>query len=212
MAAGSKEKLLDVALHVIRAKGYAATSVDDLCSAAGLTKGSFFHHFESKEALAVAATQYFSEMADALFASAPYRKIEDPLERVLGYLDFRASLMKGDLPDFTCLLGTLVQENYQTSPALRRACDQHISHHAKQLVADLAQAASIYAPRADWKPEALAFYIQAVIQGSFILAKAKNGPAIARDCLSQLRSHVEAQFLRSTPNPTAKRKRHAKHH
>ncbi len=45
----AKDKLLDAAVHVVRQKGYAATSVDDLCKAAGVTKGAFFHHFESKE-------------------------------------------------------------------------------------------------------------------------------------------------------------------
>ena len=45
----AKDKLLDAAVHVVRQKGYAATSVDDFCKAAGVTKGAFFHHFESKE-------------------------------------------------------------------------------------------------------------------------------------------------------------------
>jgi TetR/AcrR family transcriptional repressor of nem operon len=45
----SKTRLLDAALTVIRTKGYAATTVDDICHAAGVTKGSFFHHFKSKD-------------------------------------------------------------------------------------------------------------------------------------------------------------------
>ena len=45
----SKTKFLDAALRVIRTKGYTATRIDDVCAAAGLTKGSFFHHFKSKE-------------------------------------------------------------------------------------------------------------------------------------------------------------------
>ena len=50
----SRAKLLDAAVSVIRAKGYSAARVDDICAAAGLTKGSFFHHFASKEELALA--------------------------------------------------------------------------------------------------------------------------------------------------------------
>ena len=50
-----RARLLDAALTVIRAKGYADTTVDELCRAAGVTKGAFFHHFRSKEELAVAA-------------------------------------------------------------------------------------------------------------------------------------------------------------
>ena len=59
---------MEAALHLFRARGYAATTVDDICERAALTKGSFFHHFESKEGLAVAAARHFSEKAGGLFA------------------------------------------------------------------------------------------------------------------------------------------------
>ena len=51
----SKTKLLDATLKVVRAKGYSATRIEDVCAEAGLTKGSFFHHFKSKEDLALSA-------------------------------------------------------------------------------------------------------------------------------------------------------------
>ena len=108
-------------MSVIRAKGYAATTVDDLCAAAGVTKGAFFHHFKSKEELGVAAAKYWSEITGALFAAAPYHQHADPLERVLGYIDFRKSLLIGRVPEFTCLAGTMVQELYDTSPVIREA-------------------------------------------------------------------------------------------
>jgi TetR/AcrR family transcriptional repressor of nem operon len=85
----SKTRFLDAALHVIRAKGYSATRVEDICEAAGLTKGSFFHHFDSKEGLALAAADYWIEGSEALFASAPYRDHADPFDRLLAYVDFR---------------------------------------------------------------------------------------------------------------------------
>src|SRR5580698_522610 len=106
----SKTRFLDAALHVIRAKGYSATRIEDVCEAAGLTKGSFFHHFDSKEALALAAADYWGEITGGLFATAPYHDPADPLNRVLAYIDFRKALLLGDLPDFTCLVGTMVQE------------------------------------------------------------------------------------------------------
>ena len=112
----SKTRLLDAALNVIRAKGYGATRVEDVCEAAGLTKGSFFHHFKSKDELAIASAEHWSEVTDVLFAQAPYQRHADPLDRLLGYVDFRRSILTGDLAGFTCLLGTMVQEVYDTHP------------------------------------------------------------------------------------------------
>jgi TetR/AcrR family transcriptional regulator, transcriptional repressor for nem operon len=190
----SKTRFLDAAVHVIRSRGYAATTVEDVCHAAGLTKGSFFHHFRSKEDLAIAAARHFSLVADALFEAAPYHALADPLDRLLGYVDFRVSILRGELADFTCLLGTLVQETYQTHPALREACDRHISAHASDVAKDIADAKRLYAPNAPWSAESLALFTQAVMQGSFVLAKARNGPEIAAECLGHLRRYLETQF------------------
>ena len=54
VAASAKSKLLHAALLLFREKGYNDTTVDDLCRGAKVTKGGFFHHFESKQALAMA--------------------------------------------------------------------------------------------------------------------------------------------------------------
>src|ERR1700744_1582009 len=108
----ARDKLLDAAIATVRAKGYSATSVDDLCAGAGVTKGAFFHHFKSKEALGVAAAERWSANADALFAAGPYHAQPHPLDRLLGYLDYRKAILQRTLPEFTCLLGTMVQEVY----------------------------------------------------------------------------------------------------
>src|SRR5580704_15932053 len=99
----TRTRLLDAALRVIRNKGYGSSTVDEICREAGLSKGSFFHYFRSKEDLALAAAAYFSERADAMFGAAPYQSAADARERLLGYIDQRASLLRGNLPDFTCL-------------------------------------------------------------------------------------------------------------
>ena len=193
-APASGGKLLDAAVQVIRSKGYSAARVEDICAEAGLTKGAFFHHFASKEACAVAAAAHFAANADALFDAAPYAKLADPRDRVLGYIDFRKAILQGALPQFTCLLGTMVQEAYESHPAIRAACDRYIGEHAERLGADIAEAKALYAPRAVWTPESLALFAQAVIQGAFVLAKAKNGPKVAADCLDHLRRYFEALF------------------
>lgn len=192
----SRTKLLDAALYVIRAKGYSATRIEDVCNAAGLTKGSFFHHFKSKEELALAAAAHFSAMADAVFAAAPYQSATDPLDRLLGYVDFRIAMLRGTLPEFTCVLGTMVQETYATHPEIRAACDLHISAHAEMVARDIVEAKRLYAPNAPWSAGSLALYTQAVIQGAFILAKAMQEPQVAADCLLHLRRYLQTQFTR----------------
>ena len=194
----ARTRLLDAALHRIRAQGYAATSVDDLCRDAGVTKGAFFHHFKSKVELAVAAAAQFSAMAVRLFGAAPYREPADPLDRLLGYIDFRSAILDGPIPEFTCLLGTMVQEAYDTHPAIRQACDAYLGVNIADVAKDVAAAKALYATRAEWSAESLAAYTQAVLQGAFILAKAKGGPEIARDCLTHLRRYIEQLFHRPT--------------
>jgi TetR/AcrR family transcriptional repressor of nem operon len=195
----SKTRLLNAALHVIRAKGYSATRVEDICEAAGLTKGSFFHHFNSKEDLALAAADYWTEGSDALFVSAPYHAPADPLDRLLAYVDFRKSLLQGDLSDFTCLAGTMVQEVYNTHPELREACSRSICGHAATLVPDIEEAMRQRGMNPDWTAESLALYTQAAIQGAFILAKTRQIRDIASECIDHLRRYLELLFSQPSP-------------
>jgi TetR/AcrR family transcriptional repressor of nem operon len=190
----SKLRLLDAALKVIRTKGYAATRLEDVCAEAGVTKGSFFHHFSGKEDLAVAAAAHWSATTGAVFQQAPYQVHADPLVRLLAYVDFRKALLRGEPAEFTCLAGTMVQEAFETSPAIREACDGAITGHAAEVARDIAEAKARYAPDAAWTPEGLALHTQAVIQGAFILAKARHDAQVAADSLDHLRRYLELLF------------------
>lgn len=198
----SRTKLLDAALRLIREKGYQATRVEDICETAGLTKGSFFHHFKTKEELALAAAEHWNQRTGALFAAAPYQALADPLDRLLAYIDFRKELLQGELPEFTCLVGTMVQEIYVTHPPLRDACEQSIAGHAATLEPDIAAAMSKYGVTGNWTPLSLALYTQAVIQGAFILAKAQGGPEVAASMIDHLRRYFEMLFHRSESRST----------
>lgn len=200
LAHSSKTKLLDAALKVIRSKGYSATTLDDICAAAGVTKGSFFHHFSGKEDLALAAVRHWNDVTGGMFANAPYQQVPDPRERILAYIDFRAQIVQGDLADVTCLLGTLVQETFDSHPAIRAACRDGIEGHAHTLVPMIAEAKSLYAPLAEWDAEILALYTQAALQGAFILAKAQGDSALAPQLIAHLHSYVKGLLTPSTSN------------
>lgn len=194
----SRTKLLAAALKVFRTKGYTATTVDDLCHEAGVTKGSFFHHFKSKEELVLAAIAYWNDWTGALFESAAYHTLADPRERVLGYVDLRIALLDREVPDFTCLLGTLVQETYVTHPHIRDACEDGMAAHIATLTRDITDAKALYAPDAPWTATSVGYFIQAVLQGSFIFAKAEAvadaSTAVARENLLHLRRYLQHLF------------------
>jgi TetR/AcrR family transcriptional repressor of nem operon len=189
----ARTRLLEAARDVIRAKGYAATSVDDLCHAAAVTKGSFFHHFRTKEELGVAAAQFWAETTSALFATAPYHAPADPLDRILAYVAFRRSIIAGDFFEFTCLVGTMAEEVHATSPAIRDACGASIFGHAATLEADIAAAMRQHGV-SGVSAESLARHTQAVIQGAFVLAKAGNDAELAREGLDHLDRYIRLLF------------------
>jgi TetR/AcrR family transcriptional repressor of nem operon len=193
---GARAKLLEATVKLVRQQGFAGTSVDQLCKHAGVTKGAFFHHFASKEALGVAAANYWSESTGAFFAEAPYHALPDPMARVLGYIDLRIALISGPPESFSCIAGTMVQEAFHDSAAIRMACEASIFGNAAALEADLAEALALTGAKGV-TAESLARHVQAVIQGAFILGKAsgeQRAAEVAREHLAHLRRYFELLF------------------
>lgn len=192
----TRDQLLEAAVKLVRAQGFSATSVDQLCQAAGVTKGAFFHHFASKEALGVALAAYWSTSTGGFFAEAPYHHHPRAIDQVLGYIDLRRELLAGPPEAFSCVAGTMVQETFRSSDAIRRACEASIMGNARALEADIAEAL-----RDAGLPESgapgLARHIQTVLQGSFILAKTQDpaaAAALAREAVDHLRRYFELLF------------------
>jgi TetR/AcrR family transcriptional regulator, transcriptional repressor for nem operon len=190
----AKTKLLDAAVKLIRLKGYAATTVDELCADAGVTKGAFFHHFRSKDELGSAAAQRWTDITAPLFQAAPYHRPEKALDRVLAYIDLRREMIGGELAGFTCLAGTLAQEVHTTHPDMARAAGDAITGHAATLEADIQAAMDDSGRTFEFSAQSLALHTQAVLQGGFILAKSTGDVELARDSIRHLRRYVELLF------------------
>jgi TetR/AcrR family transcriptional regulator, transcriptional repressor for nem operon len=135
-----------------------------------------------------------------IFTLPPWTAIEDPFERLLAHIDFRLSLINGPAEGFTCFVGTMVQETFASNDAIRAACDASITAYAERLADDIQAAIDRHGIGFGVTALDLAYHIQAVLQGAFILAKAKSDPAIARASVIHLKRYVELVFgLASQP-------------
>ncbi|MEW6324430.1 MAG: TetR/AcrR family transcriptional regulator [Nitrospirota bacterium] len=190
----TKEKLLDAAQRLMLAKGYEATTVDDICQAAGLTKGSFFHYFDNKEALGKAAlTRFVCKQAEA-FGGAPFLKKRDPLQRVYGFVDCAIQMACHPDSPASCLVGTLAQELSATHPEIRALCAELFARSSEGFTRDLEAAKARHAPGAKFDPAGVAEHFVAVIQGALILAKAKQDREVIARHLRHYKQYLKTLF------------------
>lgn len=131
-------------------------------------------------------------------AAAPYHRFDDPLDRVLGYVDFRKGMLRGEVAEFTCLAGTTLQEAFDTHSDIRDACEASIGSQAALMLPDIAEAMKRCRIRGRWTAESLALHTQAVLQGAFILAKAKGNSVVVEASIDHLRRYIELLFRRPT--------------
>ena len=191
----TKRHLIEAGIALMRRKGFNATSVDEICHAAEVTKGAFFHYFKSKEDLAKAAITWFQENKVNDFANAPFRKLADPLDRVLGRLDYLKEsycgenrLIKG------CLFGMFAQEMSFINPALRGLCQDAFMQASADVARDLTEAKTLHAPDASFDPKNVAMLYVSIVQGSLMLAKTSEDNRVILENLDQFRSYLQSLF------------------
>jgi TetR/AcrR family transcriptional regulator, transcriptional repressor for nem operon len=192
----AREKLVGFGTELVRRNGYNATTVDDICTAAGVTKGAFFHHFESKEALAAECLRQWPESMANLHRTAPYQSIADPVEKLLAAIDFMSDVFDNPRVHKSCLAGTAVQEVSESSPVLReaaQACFVKGQAYVQSLLESACAARNQHIDTAS-----LAEHWMSTIQGSLLLAKASRDPQAIRRNLTHFKNYIAALFDRAT--------------
>ena len=120
----------------------------------------------------------------------------DMVVREIRSLDLRIALIGGPAETFSCVAGTMVQENFRSSAPIRAACRESILGNADLFTEDFAEAIALYGVDAD--PRSLSLHMQTVIQGAFILAKTQDDDdaavTIAGDSLRHLKRYLELLF------------------
>jgi TetR/AcrR family transcriptional repressor of nem operon len=189
----ARQKLLNAAQELMLSQGFTATSVDEICDAAELTKGSFFHYFSGKEDLGKRAARQFYKSWRQAYASAPFRRKKDPLDRVFGHVDFFVEMSR--LPTWKgCLLGTFIQELSYTHPQIREVCAECLDDLAESFQCDLKEAKAKYVPSARWSAKSLAEQLIVVAQGAIILAKARQDPKVFQESLAHFKQYLKSLF------------------
>jgi TetR/AcrR family transcriptional repressor of nem operon len=200
--AETRERLIGATVTLMLRQGYAATSVDDICSEAGVTKGSFFHHFENKEAIGKAAVEWWGAFGTALYAEA-WKEVDlDPLDQIRRFFGIMIGFTEREDQVCTCMVGMMSQELAQTHPAMRGECARQLELWTANCARMLAAAKEKHAPEAPFDPEAVAWYLNSLWQGSMLIGKVEERPALIRSNLRLALAWVES-LLTNQPKPTS---------
>jgi TetR/AcrR family transcriptional regulator, transcriptional repressor for nem operon len=187
--AATREKLLLATVGLILKQGYAGTTVDEICAEAGVTKGSFFHHFENKEAIGLATADWWGAMGTALYAEAWQNEALDPLDKL--NLFFEIMIGFTERPEHcTCIVGMLSQEMSQINPALRAACARHLNDWAGHVIKLLTEAKKRHRVVKEFDASSVAWFLNSLWQGSMLIGKTCETPAMIRNNLRLARSWV----------------------
>ena len=192
--AGTRQRLVDATVQLILKQGFAATTVDQICSASGLTKGSFFHHFETKEAIGKAAVEWWGGFGTALYAEAWKDAGLDPLKQLHRIFDIMSGFTEREDQVCTCVVGMLSQEIAQSHPIMRAECARQLDIWTENVAKMLTAAKKKHQPKVKFDPVAVAWFLNSVWQGSMLIGKTVQAPEMIRRNLKIARQYVDGLF------------------
>ena len=193
-----RERLLDLAEDAILAKGFGATSVEELAAEAGITKNGFFYHFPNKNALALALLRRYVERDDALFDDVLARGRElsdDPLEAFLIALKLLAEAT-ADLPDKFpgCLVATFCYQERLFDVEVHALYHKIVLDWRRRFRLCLDTICARYEPQEDVDLDSVADMISTAIEGGMVLGRATGDSKILPAQIEMVRMCVKMLF------------------
>ncbi|MEY9180784.1 TetR/AcrR family transcriptional repressor of nem operon [Bradyrhizobium sp. USDA 326] len=194
----TRERILEIAEAAVLAKGFGATSIDEVIAEAGLTKSGFFYHFKDKNALAREMLRRYVETNDRLFEEIFRRGRElsdDPLQSFLISLKLLAEVM-ADLPNGHpgCLIASICYQERLFDREVRDLTAQSVQSWNAHFRAILDGIAAVYPPREAIDLDDLAEMISCVVDGAIIMSKTLNDPKRLERQILLFRSCVKLVF------------------
>ncbi len=194
----TKTKILDAAQQVILDRGFAATSVDAIQEAAGISRGTFFYHFPTKDDLSRALIDRYAAADRTLtdsFMERAENMVRDPVQQVLVFFALHEEMfaeMTGMYPG--CLFASYTYEAGLFDDATQKVVNDAVEYWRKLVGEKLTHAMTRRPPRIPADPYVLADTAYAVFQGAFILSRLRNDTSIMVDQIRQLRNYLELLF------------------
>jgi len=194
----TRERILEIAEAAVLAKGFAATSIDELIAAVGITKSGFFYHFKDKGELARAMLLRYLDrdkaLLDNLFSRADELN-EDPLHGFLVGMKLFAEMM-ANLPEVHpgCLAASFCYQDQLFNSEIRRLNAEGMLAWRIRFRERLDLIAKRYPPRHAVDLDALADMIATLVEGGLILGRALNDITILPRQVLLYRDFVRSVF------------------
>lgn len=194
----TRKKLLDAAQELILEAGFAGTSVDKVIEKAGVTKGTFFYHFDSKALLARALIDRFAdhdrELLDESIRLAEKRS-PDPVRQVLAVVEHFESMFEAlRTPYAGCLFASYAYEAQLFDVPTMDVAVGFVKLWRKRLGDKIREAVKARPPKKPVNPDELADALTVAFEGSMILSKLLKDPKAIAVHLRHYRRYLELLF------------------
>ena len=176
VAHGTKLRLLETGLALLLERGYSGLSVQDILDHTGVPKGSFYHHFESKEDMALQAVDLYTSQGHTLLDMCLAPDGRPALERVRSFFEELGSLYESQ-GYLGCLLGALGQELSGVNPAFRAKIEECLSSLSVRIAEGLAEAQAEGTLPAAADPQELADVLINTWEGAALRSRLLRSPA-----------------------------------